>query len=212
MCDTLMDRNIANKNTIKLILIVHLSAARIYSLHWKWRRKNLFREELTSLFRIVQKFFLFFGVFCAGSILPVHPDAVKDDSEADVEDEVDFANNQGNNCRPISSISSHCAPEAERDHVEDEESTAESQEYSKEFIVLNSYSMNFHAGKNEKNCGTNDVDDVFPKNIAIAIVDTKKQFKNRDYDQSNWYNDLQGTRDVSVNFPYFFNARDILLP
>ena len=34
------------------------------------------------------------GVFCPGSVLvlPVHPDAVKDDGEADVEDEVDSAN------------------------------------------------------------------------------------------------------------------------
>ena len=130
-------------------------------------------KELISLFRIVQKLFFFFGVFCVGSILPVHPDAVKDDGEADVEDEVDFANNQGNNCRPTSSISSYYAPEAERDHVEDEESTAESQEYSKQFVVLNSYSMNFHAGKNEKNCWTNDVDDIFPTNIALAIVDSR---------------------------------------
>ena len=36
-------------------------------------------------------------VFCPGSILPVHPDAVENDGEADVEDEVDEAKNQGNN-------------------------------------------------------------------------------------------------------------------
>ena len=30
--------------------------------------------------------------------LPVHPDAVEDYGEADVKDEVDNANNQGDNC------------------------------------------------------------------------------------------------------------------
>ena len=34
-----------------------------------------------------------------GSILPVHPDAVEDDDEADVEDKVDDAENQENNCQ-----------------------------------------------------------------------------------------------------------------
>ena len=34
------------------------------------------------------------GIFCPGIILPVHPDAMEDDSEADVEDEVDDAHDK----------------------------------------------------------------------------------------------------------------------
>ena len=36
-------------------------------------------------------------ILCLGSFLPVHPDAVEDDSEADVLDEEDEANNQRKN-------------------------------------------------------------------------------------------------------------------
>ena len=39
-----------------------------------------------------------------GSILPVHPDAVEDDDEADVEDEVDDANNQCSNYQFLSPV------------------------------------------------------------------------------------------------------------
>ena len=35
-------------------------------------------------------------VLCPGSILPVHPDAVKDDGEFHVEDEVDDTSKRGN--------------------------------------------------------------------------------------------------------------------
>ena len=38
------------------------------------------------------------GDFCPGSFLPVHPDVVKDDDEADVEAEEEAANNQANEC------------------------------------------------------------------------------------------------------------------
>ena len=38
---------------------------------------------------------IIFSVFCLGILLPVHPDAVKDDSEAHVEDEVDGTNKEG---------------------------------------------------------------------------------------------------------------------
>ena len=37
------------------------------------------------------------GDFCPGSILPVHPDAVENDSEANVLDDEDEANNQRKN-------------------------------------------------------------------------------------------------------------------
>ena len=107
-----------------------------------------------------KKFFFLFGAFCVDSVLPVHSDAVKDDGEADVEEEVSFDNNQGNNCHSNStSISSYWyAQDAERDHVQEELSVSESQENSKQFVVVNSNSMNFQAGRNEKNCWTNDVD------------------------------------------------------
>ena len=38
-------------------------------------------------------------ILCPGIVLPVHPDALKDDGEADVKDEVDSANNYVNDCR-----------------------------------------------------------------------------------------------------------------
>ena len=37
-------------------------------------------------------------IFCSGSILPVHPDAVEDDGGADVKEEVDECSNEGNSC------------------------------------------------------------------------------------------------------------------
>ena len=81
-----------------------------------------------------------------GSILPVHPDAVEDDGEADVQDEVDNSSNheifQGYSC-------CNYFQDDAGDYLEDEESVAESQVYSNEFVVFNSYSVNFQAGKYE---------------------------------------------------------------
>ena len=59
---------------------------------------NRYREQTMTLYTL-GVFCTHHGVFCPGSVLPVHPDAVKDDGEADVEDEVDPANNLGNDCK-----------------------------------------------------------------------------------------------------------------
>ena len=58
-----------------------------------------------------------------GMFLPVHHDAMEDDDEANVKDEVDDDCNQGKN-KIFSFIG--CATDDESDHVEDEESVTES--------------------------------------------------------------------------------------
>ena len=84
-------------------------------------------------------------LYCLGIILLVHTDAVEDDSEANVEDEVDDGSKQDVNNHFIIFY----AIDDDGDHVKDEENVAESQVYSKQFGVLNSYSVNFQAGKDE---------------------------------------------------------------
>ena len=92
------------------------------------------------------------------------------------------------------------------DHVDDEENVSESQVCSKQFVVLNSYSMNFQAGKDEINCWTNDAADPPAKKIFES-----NNPKNREYDQSDLSDDLQRTSEIAKNFPYSFNTMDVLL-
>ena len=68
---------------------------------------------------------------------------MEDDSEADVEDEEDEADNNGN----PSKSSSQGNQDSESSHVEDEENITESNVCCKQFVLLNSCSMNFEAGK-----------------------------------------------------------------
>ena len=84
----------------------------------------------------------------SGSALPVHPDAVEDDVEADVEDEVGDANNPGKECYS----SSHEDQGEEHDGVERRQEIAESNVCEEQFVFLNSNSMNFEAGKDDINC------------------------------------------------------------
>ena len=84
-------------------------------------------------------------LYCLSIILLAHPDAVEDEGEANVEDEVDDGSNQDVN----NDFIIFYAIDDDGDHVEEEENVAESQVCSKQFVVLNSYSVNFQAGKDE---------------------------------------------------------------
>ena len=92
---------------------------------------------------------------------------MEDDSEADVEDEVDNGPNQSIKWyqKHISVIQNLYLLQDIDDlddlagNIEDEKRVAESQVSAEQFVVLNSYPMNFQAGKGEVNYWSNDVAD-----------------------------------------------------
>ena len=94
------------------------------------------------------------GIFCP---LPVLPDAVQDDDEADVEDEVDSANNQVNNFKYKYVLIGDNRDDDTINHVEGKEAISESKICSNQFVVLHSYFMNFQAGTDETDCCTDDI-------------------------------------------------------
>ena len=87
---------------------------------------------------------------------------MKDDDEADVEDEVDSANNQANDC-----ITSRVyTRDDESNHVKGKEDISESEVCSNKFVVLHSYSMNFQAGKDEIDGCSDDIQSPVAKLVA----------------------------------------------
>ena len=137
-------------------------------------------------------------------------DTVEDDSEADVLDEEDDDCNHGWNNQDVSWLDE----DEVENHGEDEdvdEDVAECQVGSKKFIVLDSYSMNFHAGHYQIDYRTNDENDVrlmifFMSDVNLMIFYIILWIDN---DRSNGSNDLQGTSHVAINLPYSLNAVDV---
>ena len=105
------------------------------------------------------------GIFCPGSVLPVHPDAVKDDGEADVEDEVD-----GENKYTWIKVSRVYTQDDEPNHVEEKEAISESKVNFNQFVVLHSYSMHFQAGKDKIDCWTNKKNNLWTDNAEWEII------------------------------------------
>ena len=61
-------------------------------------------------------------IFCPGSILPVHPDAVEDDGGAHVKEEVNKSSNEGNrSTHDVKTLTGQVENQnGETSHVEDE--------------------------------------------------------------------------------------------
>ena len=89
-------------------------------------------------------------VFGPCTILPVHPDAMEDDGEANVKDEVNDGNNQVRSNDQFIPESCKTTLDDVEDEEEDNESVAKPQVCSKQFVVLNSYSMNFQTCEDDE--------------------------------------------------------------